>query len=970
MMRGHHHQCGPPSRRHHRQWWSWQRLSRGLTPRVVVVAAVCVCALRAAAAGTSAGERRSRRGVKITFGSGSREEAMAGWQPLHVAARNGYGRVVDRLAKTTDVNSATPAGDTALHVAARYGMGDVARQLALGHHADLQSRNREGLTPVVVAALAGHANVVEALADASRLGDLDSVAYVAAEAGQASVIRSLARAGANLSRVQPNGWTAASAAASNGHAAVVAELGRAGATLSGPSSSDVSGESGFGNPAWLAALNNYHDVIDALAAFVDLNAISHPQNGWTPTHLAVEKGHLETIKALARHGVDLNRATHDSYAPAHRAAYLGRADVLAVLLDAGVDPDRRTSDGATPTFVAAQHDWPEIIALLAARGADINLPKNDGATPASVAAQAGHADVVSVLAAVDAELDEPADGTYAPVHLAAYFGRAHVVDAMAAVGVDLNKATRDGWTPAHVAAQRGHANVVAALARSGADLSRGANGGTTPVYMAAQFGHVDVIMRLAEAGVDLDAKDHSGWTPQQFAKRKGMRHVLDALARGRALQRDDAFKTGDRRALNRSTPIDHLSNNATIPAQQQPPSSKATASSSLDDDDGDDAAFGSRRRRDLRCEELASVDVDHDNNNFLVGANHPAANVRGGERRWAQFGCLGVLFAILSVAVYDLLTRQYCGHADAAAPDESPRGGGGGGGGEQEDAERILLVPAATQTGDSPVPTARRKPNHVASKRPGKAADQDDSRAAAMISLQATKCDELAAVVDMLRRDRVSEETKFRAEADKWRALTDETRRELADERERHAAVLRGLQSEVAAAEAAARTAQSRANEAEERASECEHKALDLRTAHETERDRLARALDQTKLRVEQLLHDQARARGATADMLCEIDVSRLPEETLAKVESKLPGLQLSVTREILRREMRKSQAGNQHSPDASDLASECIVCLAGAREVAFGCGHLCVCNDCAYTVEACPVCREVISERRRIFSS
>ncbi|KAJ1462549.1 hypothetical protein M885DRAFT_505474 [Pelagophyceae sp. CCMP2097] len=70
-----------------------------------------------------------------------------------------------------------------------------------------------------------------------------------------------------------------------------------------------------------------------------------------------------------------------------------------------------------------------------------------------------------------------------------------------------------------------------------------------------------------------------------------------------------------------------------------------------------------------------------------------------------------------------------------------------------------------------------------------------------------------------------------------------------------------------------------------------------------------------------------------------------------------LPRLQLAVTREHLRRE-----------EFSSDL-DECIVCLASPRRVAFGCGHLCVCDDCSHTVDFCPVCRLEIRDRRRIFS-
>jgi len=35
---------------------------------------------------------------------------------------------------------------------------------------------------------------------------------------------------------------------------------------------------------------------------------------------------------------------------------------------------------------------------------------------------------------------------------------------------------------------------------------------------------------------------------------------------------------------------------------------------------------------------------------------------------------------------------------------------------------------------------------------------------------------------------------------------------------------------------------------------------------------------------------------------------------------------------------------------------------------VAFGCGHLCVCEACAPTVVACPLCREPVRAKQRIY--
>ena len=52
----------------------------------------------------------------------------------------------------------------------------------------------------------------------------------------------------------------------------------------------------------------------------------------------------------------------------------------------------------------------------------------------------------------------------------------------------------------------------------------------------------------------------------------------------------------------------------------------------------------------------------------------------------------------------------------------------------------------------------------------------------------------------------------------------------------------------------------------------------------------------------------------------------------------------------------------------ATDEQTLCAVCLERPREVVFSCDHFVVCQPCANAVAECPVCREPVTERRRIF--
>ncbi|KAJ8611271.1 hypothetical protein CTAYLR_004135 [Chrysophaeum taylorii] len=102
--------------------------------------------------------------------------------------------------------------------------------------------------------------------------------------------------------------------------------------------------------------------------------------------------------------------------------------------------------------------------------------------------------------------------------------------------------------------------------------------------------------------------------------------------------------------------------------------------------------------------------------------------------------------------------------------------------------------------------------------------------------------------------------------------------------------------------------------------------------------------------------------RDDLADGLRDLDLAALSVATLDRLDKILPDLQRRVVRELLAREP---------PPPATsrfDRDNECVVCLAAPRAVAFGCGHLCCCENCGKNLADCPVCRTPVKSRHRIF--
>jgi len=78
---------------------------------------------------------------------------------------------------------------------------------------------------------------------------------------------------------------------------------------------------------------------------------------------------------------------------------------------------------------------------------------------------------------------------------------------------------------------------------------------------------------------------------------------------------------------------------------------------------------------------------------------------------------------------------------------------------------------------------------------------------------------------------------------------------------------------------------------------------------------------------------------------------------------------------EVLRAELRRAREDNKGSSDGDRSGTRCIVCLDNPREVLLkGCGHVCVCADCAnrirHETNRCPVCRKDIESIQSAYIS
>jgi cytohesin len=423
--------------------------------------------------------------------------AKDGLTPLHFAAMQGHAEVAQWLVAEgkADVEAADENGLTPLHFAAAQGRTKVLRWLVTEGKADVEAAvnmwatttktlqgsvsmvmqghatgtwTKDGMTPLHMAALHGHAETVQWLVTEGK-ADAEAVAkdgytplHSVAEEGHVEVVQWLVAEGkADVGAAIKDGYTPLHSAAACGHSAVV---------------------------QWLVT----DDKADVEAAAED---------GRTPLHFAAHRGHLDVVQWLVTEGkADVDAAIRDGYTPLHAAAMSGHAAVVHYLVAEGkVDVNVATKNGGAPLFLAAAQGHLEVVQWLVTEGkADVSAVIWDGRTPLHSAALQGHMEIVQWL----------------------------VMGGKA----DVNAANKIGSPPLHSAASQGHLEVVQWLVTEGsADVEAADENGKTPLHSAASGGHVEVVQWLVVEGkANVKAADEIGLTPLDYAKAatlRGHRHV-------------------------------------------------------------------------------------------------------------------------------------------------------------------------------------------------------------------------------------------------------------------------------------------------------------------------------------------------------------------------------------------------------------------------------------------------------------
>ena len=289
----------------------------------------------------------------------------SGDTPLTLAARHKHDNVVHALLSDFQclVDANGQDGYTALHCSCRYGHVDIVRTL-VKHKANVNARTDSGDTPLTLAAISKHDNVVHALSDyncevyAKDKDGYTTLLLLSCKRGYVGIVRALLNDEHNAD-VYINYRTY-----------------------------------GGDTPLMLAVRHGCDNVVHALLSDSQCPVDAKGQDGYTALHYSCRYGHVNIVRTLVVYKANVNAKTDSGDTPLTVAAKHRHDNVVHILLSSQCPVDAKGQDGYTALHYSCRDGNINIVRTLVKHKANVNARTDSGDTPLHVAALYGQFEAV------------------------------------------------------------------------------------------------------------------------------------------------------------------------------------------------------------------------------------------------------------------------------------------------------------------------------------------------------------------------------------------------------------------------------------------------------------------------------------------------------------------------------------------------------------------------------------------------
>ncbi|XP_067653215.1 serine/threonine-protein phosphatase 6 regulatory ankyrin repeat subunit B-like [Haliotis asinina] len=488
--------------------------------------------------------------------------------PLLLAAYHGnidvLGLLIEKGANTLAVNQRSR---DSLHLSCIGGHVDTVKYVLSQTSVDINSKDCENMTPVLLAAYYGKREVFDILvkmgADLSVIDeDGDNILHWACHGGNVKIVTYILIQ--NIVDINSKGdenMTPVMLAAYHGKNEAFDILVKKGADLS------IIDEDGDNILHSACHGGNVKIVTYILMQnIVDINCKGDEE--MTAVLIAAYHAKKEAFDNLVKRGADLSVIDEDGDNILHLACRGGNVKIVNyILMQSIVNINAKNNNGETPVMITANSGDREAFDILARKGADLSVIDNKGDNILHWACRGGNVKIVTyILLENCVDINCKGNEGKTPVLIAAYHGKNEAFDILVKRGADLSVIDINGDNILHSACRGGNVKIVTyilmqnivdinckgdeemtpvliatyhakheafdILVNKEADLSVIDENGDNILHLACRGGHVKIANYiLMQSIVDINAKNSKGETPVLLAARCAKREVFDNLVR-------------------------------------------------------------------------------------------------------------------------------------------------------------------------------------------------------------------------------------------------------------------------------------------------------------------------------------------------------------------------------------------------------------------------------------------------------
>ena len=426
-----------------------------------------------------------------------------GMTPLMRSALHGHRDIFDLLvSKGCDVDKNM---NNILHVTCSGGHVDMVKYVLKTLKVDIESRSKQEMTPIMIAAHRGHLEVLIFLANSGSnltvtVSDKYNILHLACFGGHVHVVKHiLDKMLTDIESKADTGWTPVMCAVRNSQISVVEFLVGRGCNLHRTDD--------FKNTLLhIACMSDNVDMIKYILTLAKIGKDSRGAYEWTPVMTAASFGHMSVVKYLVSIRCDLSTQDSQGNNILHAACMSGKVDIVRYIISQiNIEKDSRGAHKQTPLMTAVSFGHMTVVKYLVSIGCDLSVHDNEGNNILHVACRGGNVDMVKyIFTQMKTEKESRGAFGWTPIMTAASGGYISVVKYLVSMGCKLSVVDYHGNNILHLTCRRGNVDMVKYIvSQTGIRKDSTGEYSRTPLMSAASFGNMAVVKFLVSSGCKL-----------------------------------------------------------------------------------------------------------------------------------------------------------------------------------------------------------------------------------------------------------------------------------------------------------------------------------------------------------------------------------------------------------------------------------------------------------------------------------